>query len=290
MNPAAFEYHRAQSVDDAIALLGRYGGESKLLAGGHSLLPVMKLRLAEPAHLIDIGALNSLRGVRADGDGLWIGALTTHHDLEREPLVRERFPLLAETASMVGDRQVRNRGTFGGALAHADAAADYPAAVLAAGCEMIARGPNGERAITVDDFFVDFLMTALEPDEILTGVRVPARATRSGGAYQKLASQASGYATVGVAVLVALDDGGRCTDARIGVTGAVASARRATATEEALIGAALDPAAIATAADLAAVGLEILGDFHASAEYRMTVLRGLTRRALQTATERASVH
>lgn len=287
MNPAPFAYHRAGSIEEAIALLGEHGADGKLLAGGHSLLPVMKLRLAEPAHLIDINGLPGLRGVREREGGLEIGALTTHRDLERDPLVASRAGVLAEAASVVGDRQVRNRGTLGGALAHADAAADEPAAVLALGGEIVARGPGGERVIGAEEFFVDFLTTSLQPDELLTAVRIPAQPAGSGGAYEKLANQASGYALVGVAAVVALGDDGRCVSARVGVTGAVASPRRASAVEAALTGGEVSAESIAAAAGLAADGLDLLDDFHASAEYRQRVLVGLTRRAITRAVERA---
>ncbi len=287
MNPAPFAYHRAGSIEEAIALLGEHGADGKLLAGGHSLLPVMKLRLAEPAHLIDITGLPGLRGVHERDGGLEIGALTTHRDLERDPLVVSRAGVLADAASVVGDRQVRNRGTLGGALAHADAAADEPAAVLALGGEIVAVGPNGERTIAAEEFFLDFLTTSLEPDDVLTAIRIPAQAARSGGAYEKLANQASGYALVGVAAVVALDADGRCASARIGVTGAIASPRRASAVEAALSGGDLDAPSIAAAANLAADGLDLLDDFHASAEYRRRVLVGLTRRAISRAVERA---
>ena len=287
MNPAPFAYHRAGSVQEAIALLGRYGEGAKLLAGGHSLLPVMKLRLAEPDRLIDIGGLSELRGVREDGDRVRIGALTTHREIEVDPVLRRRCPILPETAAVIGDRQVRNRGTIGGALAHADAAADYPAAILALDAEVVARGPGGERAIPAADFFVEFLTTALAPDEVLIEIRVPALPPRTGASYQKLANQASGYAIVGVAAVVTLDGEGRCAAARVGVTGAGPTARRATAVEERLRGGPLDEAAIRAAADLAGEGLEPLDDLHASAEYRVGVTRGLTRRALLMAVERA---
>ena len=289
MNPAAFDYHRAGSVQEAIALLQQYGDGAKLLAGGHSLLPVLKLRLAEPSHLVDIGGLAELRGVRADGDTLRIGALTTHHQLAADPLLRERCPLLPETAARIGDRQVRNRGTFGGALAHADAAADYPAAVLALDAEIVARGPDGERTIPAADFFVAFLTTALAPDEVLTEVRVPAFSPGTGANYQKLANQASGYAVVGVAAVVTLDGDGRCTQARVGITGTAERAVRATATEEVLRGVPLDEATVRAAAEAAAEGLDPLDDLHATADYRLAVTRGLTSRALLAAAERARV-
>jgi len=289
MNPAVFEFHRATTVDEAIALLQQHGDGAKLLAGGHSLLPVMKLRLAEPSHLIDISRLadDDLRGVRLDGDTLRIGALTTHQQLERDPLLRERCPLLAETAARVGDRQVRNRGTLGGALAHADAAADYPASVLALEADLVARGAGGERVIPVADFFVAFLTTSLAPDEVLTEIRVPAAGPRTGANYQKLANQASGYALVGVAAVVAVDEQGRCTKARVGITGVTDTARRALATEAALDGKTLDEATISAAAAQATDGLDPLDDLHAPADYRLRVTQGLTKRALLAAVERA---
>lgn len=289
MNPAAFEFHRASSVDEAIGLLREHGEGAKLLAGGHSLLPVMKLRLAEPAHLIDISHLGDegLRGVRVEGGTLRIGALTTHQQVESAPLLQARCPLLAETAGRVGDRQVRNRGTIGGALAHADAAADYPAAVLALEAEMVARGPRGERTIAAADFFAGFLTTALAADEVLIEIRVPASGPRTGASYQKLANQASGYALVGVAALISLNEDGTCGAVRVGITGAADTPRRATATEEALKGGMLDEATIGTAAERATDGLDPLDDLHAPADYRLRVTRGLTRRALLAAAERA---
>jgi carbon-monoxide dehydrogenase medium subunit len=205
-------------VAEAVALLQRFGAEAKLLAGGHSLLPVMKLRLAEPGHLIDIGRIDELRGVRLDGDRLRIGALATHRELERDPTLRQHALVLAEAAAVVGDRQVRNRGTLGGALAHADAAADEPAAVLALDGELVAVGPNGERTVAAGDFFVDFLTTTLAPDEVLTEIRLPVAPPRTGMSYQKVANQASGYALVGVAAVVTLDESGRCAGARVAIT------------------------------------------------------------------------
>jgi aerobic carbon-monoxide dehydrogenase medium subunit len=286
VNPAAFEYRKAGSVEEAIALLREHGEGAKLLAGGHSLLPVMKLRLAQPSLLVDLGGIGALRGVRVEGETIRIGALTTHHALATDPTLRERCPILPETANLVGDRQVRNRGTIGGALAHGDAAADYPAPVLALEAELVARGGDGERAIPAAEFFLGFLTTALAPDEVLTEVRVPAAAPGTGMSYQKLANQASGYATVGVAAVVALDGAGRCRRARVGITGAGSSAVRATAVEAALEGAALDEAGVAAAAEAAGEGLDLLDDIHASAEYRLHVVRGLTRRAVLSAAAR----
>ena len=287
MNSTSFAYQRAGSVDEAIALLQQHGDGAKLLAGGHSLLPIMKLRLAEPEMLIDIGRLAELQGVRRDDGEIAIGAMTTHHQVATDPEVRSAVPLLADTAARVGDRQVRNRGTIGGALAHADAASDYPAAILALEATVVARGPRGERRIPAREFFVDFLTTALEPDEILTEVRIAVPAAGHGWSYQKLANQASGYAIVGVGAIVVLDDRGACVDIRVGVTGTAAVAWRAEATEAALRGQTLEPETVLAAAELVDGGIDALDDLHGSAEYRRRVTRGLTRRAILEAAARA---
>ena len=288
MNPTAFAYERATSVDQAIALLSEHGDSAKLIAGGHSLLPIMKLRLAEPEMLIDIGRINELRGVRDVGSEIAIGALTTHHAIATDPQLRERIPLLADTASRVGDRQVRNRGTIGGALAHADAAADYPAAILALEATIVAKGPQGERRIPASEFFLDFLTTALQPDEVLTEVRIAPPTAGHGWSYQKLANQASGYALVGVGALVTLDGDGACANLRLGITGAAPVAWRATAVEAALDGRKPDGDAIVVATAGVMDGVEPLDDLHASAQYRRRVTQGLTRRAILQAAERAS--
>jgi carbon-monoxide dehydrogenase medium subunit len=253
------------------------------------LLPVMKLRLAEPAHLIDISRLGDagLRGVREEGGGLRIGALTTHREVERDPVLRERCPLLAQVAGRVGDRQVRTRGTIGGALAHADAAADYPAAILALDAELVARGPGGERVIPAADFFVAFLTTALAADEILTEIRLPALPPRTGAEYQKLANQASGYALVGIAAVVSLDEAGRYAAVRVGITGASETARRAGATEAALRGATLERRRSRPPPSGRRRAWTRWTTCTLPADYRLAVTKGLTRRALLAATERA---
>jgi aerobic carbon-monoxide dehydrogenase medium subunit len=287
MNPSQFAYQRAGSVEEAIALLEEHGEGAKLIAGGHSLLPIMKLRLAEPEMLVDIGHIPELRGVRrADGE-IAIGALATHHQIATDARVRSMVPLLADTAARVGDRQVRNRGTIGGALAHADAAADYPAAILALEASIVARGPRGERSIPAREFFLDFLTTALQPDEILAEIQISPPADGHGWSYQKLANQASGYAIVGVGALVVLDGKGAAADVRVGVTGAAAVAWRAEAAETALRGQRLDDGVVAAAADLVDGGIDFLDDLHGSAEYRRRVTRGLTRRAILEAAGRA---
>jgi aerobic carbon-monoxide dehydrogenase medium subunit len=287
MNPSEFAYQRAESVEEAIAMLEEHGEGAKLIAGGHSLLPIMKLRLAEPETLVDIGRIPELRGVRRTGGGIAIGALTTHHQIATDAEIRSDLPLLAATAARVGDRQVRNRGTIGGALAHADAAADYPAAILALDATIVARGSQGERQIPAREFFLDFLTTALQPDELLTEVHISVPAEGHGWSYQKLANQASGYAIVGVGALVVLDGPGTVADVRVGVTGAAAVAWRADATETALRGQRLDDSVVAAAADLVDGGIDFLDDLHGSAEYRRRVTRGLTRRAILEAAGRA---
>jgi carbon-monoxide dehydrogenase medium subunit len=285
--PAPFEYHKADSVEGAIGLLQELGDQAKLIAGGHSLLPIMKLRLAQPAHLIDLGPIQTLHGVSASGSVLRIGAMTTHRQIAIEPTIRQQCPILAEAASVIGDVQVRNRGTIGGAVAHADAAADYPAAILALEAEMVAQGPNGERTIPASEFFVGFLTTALTPDEILTEIRIPSQPAKTGSCYQKLANQASGYALTGIAAILTVGDDGKCSHAKIGITGAGDVAVRASGVEQALIGSSLDEASIRAAADRAGDGIDFLDDIHASAEYRRSVTIGLTRRAIQTASEKA---
>jgi carbon-monoxide dehydrogenase medium subunit len=287
MYPYPFSYHRPASVDEALALLGEHGDSGKLLAGGHSLLPIMKLRLAQPEHLIDISGLSDLAGVRLDGDTLVIGALTTHHQLETDATLAQHAGLLADVAHVVGDQQVRNRGTIGGALAHADVAADYPAAVLALDAEVLATGPNGERRIPISEFFLGFLTTALEPTEILTAIRVPVLAPQVGYHYEKLANPASGYAIVGVAAVVTLGEDGTIATARIGITGVADVAYRPASVEAALVGASTDKGTITSAAQTAVDGVEILGDVHAPADYRARVTRNLVGRTIERAVSKA---
>jgi carbon-monoxide dehydrogenase medium subunit len=288
LNPTSFAYHRAGDIQEAIALLEEHGESAKLLAGGHSLLPILKLRLAEPDRLIDISRIDELHGISEFDGGLRIGALTTHADVASDSLVLAHAPVLAAAASRIGDRQVRNRGTIGGALAHADAASDYPAPILALEATIVARGPSGERRIPAREFFVDFLTTALKPNELLTAVELPSDSATFGWSYQKLANQASGYAIVGVAALVSLDERSRVSDVRVGVTGAAAVPWRAVATEAALRGSVVDDQTALGAAALGDDGIDLLDDLHGSAEYRRHVTRGLTRRAILEAAGRAA--
>lgn len=286
MNAAPFAYSRAENLGDALRLLQEHGEGAKLIAGGHSLLPVMKLRLAEPETLIDIGRLPELTGTAVGRETLTIRALTTHHQVATDPVIAVHAPLLAATAERIGDRQVRNRGTIGGALAHADSASDYPAAILALDAMIVARGLEGERRIPAHEFFLDFLTTSLKPDEILTEVQIARSTSRLGWSYQKLANQASGYAIVGVAAMVDVDASGHMCYVSIGVTGASAVPWRAKAAEAALFGQASRAAAIAEAA-LVDSEVEFLDDLHGSAEYRRRVTRGLIQRAVSEAAARA---
>jgi aerobic carbon-monoxide dehydrogenase medium subunit len=256
MYPAPFEYHRAGSVTEALSLLQQYADDGKLIAGGHSLLPVMKLRFAQPAHLIDIRRIPELTGIQQEGDAIRIGATTTHHMVESSDVIRHGLPILAEGVSRIGDRQIRNMGTIGGSLAHADPAADLPALVLALGAELRAVGRRGERTIPADDFFVGMFTSALEPDEVLTEVRIPLPPARTGGAYEKLPDPASGYAIVGVAAVVTLGDAGVMQRARVAITGLGQYPARARGVEEALTGKSATVETIDTAARRAAEGLE----------------------------------
>ncbi len=310
--PAAFDYHPATSVDEAIALLQQYGDDAKLLAGGHSLLPTMKLRLAQPAHLIDLGKISDLSYIRDDGDFVAVGAMTRYVDLERSDLIKQHFALLPEGVDLIGDQQVRNWGTIGGSIAHSDPASDTPGMVLALKADIVAKGPNGVRTIKADDFFMDMMQTALEPNEVITEIRFPKLPAHSGSAYTKLANRASHYAVVGCAAVMTFDDEGTCTAASVVITGASVKASRAHAVEAALVGKKregeseggiagllhrvgdaigghkLDEDAIADAASVAADGLELVSDIHGSKEYRSEMSAVLARRAITAAVERAS--
>jgi len=279
MIPNEFDYYAPATLDEALRLLGERAGEAKVLAGGHSLIPLMKLRLAAPAALIDLRNLRELRGISESGGAVRIGAATTHAEIAGSDLVRSRAPALAQAAAEIGDRQVRARGTIGGSLAHADPAADFPAPMLALDAEIVVKSLRGERRIAAAEFFRGLLETALEPDEIITDVRVSA-APRS--AYAKFPNPASHYAIAGVAVALAGD--GAVSAARVAVTGAAPAAFRAEAAEAALTGKALGAETIAAAARAAYDGRELLGDIHASAGYRAHLISVMTRRALEKLT------
>ncbi len=286
MFPGKFEYYAPTSVQEAVALLSQHQ-DAKVLAGGHSLMPAMKLRLANPAVLVDIGRIPGLSGIKVGTDGMIVGATTTHATVAASREVAKQCTALTEAAAQIGDLQVRNRGTMGGSLSHADPGADYPAVMLALGAEIKAVGPRGERTIAADDFFTGLLTTALRPDELLIQVRIPALPAHTGCAYVKFPNPASRYATVGVCAMVALDDKGKVTQARVGITGAGASASRARDTEAALQGKMPNDATIKQAAELAANGLDCLDDIHASADYRAHLVRVYAARALKAAAARA---
>lgn len=282
-----FEYHAPKNLEDALRLLERHGDEAKVLAGGHSLLPLMKLRLAAPRYVIDIGRLRGLDYIREENGRIGIGALATHAAIEASELLKAKCPLLPETAAEIGDVQVRNRGTIGGGLAHADPAADYPAAVLALDAQMLIASSSGTRTVPAQEFFVDMLTTQVRPGEILTEIRVPVLAARTGGCYRKLHQVASGFALVGVAAQITLDRGGKCEAVAVGITGVGPKAYRAEAVERALRRKKANPKLLAEGARHAAHGVEALSDLHASAEYRREMAAVFTRRALECALVRA---
>lgn len=275
MIPAPFEYVRASSVDEALAVLAAHGDDAKLLAGGHSLLPLMKLRLATPAVLVDVGRLRDLSFVEDRGDHVAVGALTRHHDVETSELLRRQVPILSAAAATVGDPQVRHRGTLGGSLAHGDPASDLPAVVLALGASMVVRGPSGERVVRASEFFRGFLETAVGPDELLTEVRIP-KAAGAGWAFEKFTRRSQDWAIVGVAVV-------RNGVTGVGLVNMGTTPLRAAAVEQALAAGA----SAAEAAAVAAEGTDPTTDLHADAEYRRHLARVLVRRALEQAGERA---
>jgi carbon-monoxide dehydrogenase medium subunit len=286
--PAAFDYHPVQTVDEAIALLQQYGDEAKILAGGHSLLPAMKLRLSQPEHLIDIGKVDGLSYIRQEHDAIAVGALTTYVTLLHSDLLRQNFPILIEGTELIGDQQVRNRGTIGGSIAHSDPAADMPGIVLALKAHTTIQGPAGKRTILADDFFIDTFTTALEAEELVTEIRFPLLPAHSGSAYEKLENKASHYAVAGCAAIVTLDANGTCQAASIAITGAATTTARAKATEAALVGKKLTGSVIEEAASHAADGLTMIADLHGSEEYRRQMATVITRRAITRALSRAS--
>jgi carbon-monoxide dehydrogenase medium subunit len=278
----AFDYQRATSVDDALAKLG--AGGAKLLAGGHSLIPLMKLRLSEPQVLIDISRIKELSGIRQSGGAIEIGAGTVHSEVAASTLLRDACPVIAETAAEIGDPQVRNKGTLGGSLAHADPSADYQATMIALDAEIMIRGAQGSRSVKAADFFIDLFTVDLAPNELITGVKfTPVRSA----AYAKLHQRASHFAIVGVAAALGVE-GGVIKSARVGLTGAISHAVRLTNVEQALQGKQASAATIEAAAKVAAANLDGLNsDMHASAEYRQAMVGVFTRRALEKSLSRA---
>jgi aerobic carbon-monoxide dehydrogenase medium subunit len=288
MIPSAFEYMAPRTLQEAISLLSAHKDEAKVLAGGNSLLPMMKLRLAAPAYLIDLGRIPNLAYIRDSGGRIQIGSMTTHFMIESSDTLRQRLRALPEAAGTIGDVQVRNRGTIGGSLAHADPAGDLPAVMQMAEAQLKLVGPGGERTVPTEQFFVDLLTTALGSDELLTEIQLEMPPGRTGTAYLKVFQKASGFAIVGVAARVTLAaDERTCQTARIGITGVAAKSLRARGVEQALEGQAIDEAAITAAAEHASDGVEALSDLHASGEYRLALTRVYTKRALLRALTRA---
>jgi len=282
MIPAKFEYVRPATVGDAVRALADGGEDAKVIAGGQSLMPLLRLRLAYPDLLVDVGGLDELRGVTDAGDSLVIGARTTHHDVVRDPLIAQHCGLLAEAAGTVADPAVRHRGTLGGSLAHADPAGDLPAVAVALGAVFLVRGPGGEREIAAGDFFVDYLTTSLQPGEIMTGIRVPKLGDGWGYRYEKFHRTAQAWAIVGVAA-VARRSNGSVAEARIGLTNMGSVPVRATAAESAAAGADATRSALRAAAEHAADDTEPPSDLHGAADYRRHLAKVLTGRALAAA-------
>jgi carbon-monoxide dehydrogenase medium subunit len=288
MIPGQFEYHAPTAVPNAIALLTRYGDEAKLLAGGQSLIPLMRFRLAQPAHLVDISRIENLAYLRESDGFLAIGALTREADLENSPLIASRYPILTDASAVIADPLVRNLATVGGNLAHADPANDHPAVMLAVRAEVVAEGPRGQRTIAIDDFFVDTFTTALDHDEVLTEIRIPQPLPSSGGAYLKLERKVGDYAIAGVAAHVVLNGQGGFDQVGLGLTSVGPTPIRAAHAETALLNGGADEASLRRAGELAAEAAQPVSDLRGPADYKRAVVRTLTVRALRQAIERAS--
>jgi carbon-monoxide dehydrogenase medium subunit len=285
MIPQNFEYSVPANLNEALALLA--DGDAKVLAGGMSLIPLMKLRLASPGHLVDLSHVPDLKSIREESGSIRIGAMTTHYEIESSPLLRAKCPLLAEAASNIGDVQVRNMGTIGGSVAHADPAADYPASLLALEAQVRISSAKGERTASIEEFLVDALSTLLEPGEIVREIIVPMETAGTGVSYHKFVQPASGFAIVGAAVRVR-KSGGKVTFIRVGITGLAGKAFRATGVERLLSGTGGSAADIQKAAAVAADGADANSDLHASANYRRQMAKVYTARALAQALSRAS--
>ena len=288
MKPAPFDYADPHTVDEAVSLLQEHEGDAKILAGGQSLVPLLNMRLARPGIIVDIGRLAGLDYIRDDGEALAIGAMTSQRSIERSPLVHEQQPLLEAATSYIAHPQIRNRGTFGGSIAHADPAAEYPALAIALDMRMKAAGPNGERVIAAADFFVTYLTTALEPSELLTEIRVPKLPDNSGWSIQEVARRHGDFALAGAIVTLTLADGGSCSDARIALFGVGSMPLRAREAEQLLIGEELNDGLIERAGQRASAEIdEPLADIHATSEFRRHLTGVLTQRGLSEAFARA---
>jgi len=282
MIPGAFDYYAPRSLADAVKYLSAHKDDVKILSGGQSLLPLMKMRLSKPAYLLDIGRIDGLDGIVEEGNSLILGALVTHNQIEDSALLKAKCPLLPQTATTIADVQVRNRGTIGGSVAHADPAGDVPAAIVALEAEIKITGPNGERWVKCDDFFLGLLMSVLEPDEVVTAVKVPVTGADK-TAYLKAAPRSSGFAVVGVAVRLTMDNQSVCSRAAIGITGVTDKAYRPERTEQMLTGKKLDTALIQQAAAEATRNIEVIEDINGSAEYRKHLTEVYVERAIQQA-------
>lgn len=283
MIPAPFDYQVPATLEEAVSLLSQDPDGAKVLAGGHSLIPAMKLRLAQPQLLVDIGRIKSLSYIREDGNKILIGATTTHYQIESSDLLKRICPLLPACAASIGDVQVRNKGTIGGSVAHSDPAGDWPAAVLALDADIVLVGPNGERVVKATNFFLNLMTTDIQPGEILREIRIEKPSGLFGQAYQKVPHPASGFAVVGIAVNLALNDDGSCKAAQIGVTGVATKAYRAQRVEAALAGKNLDDQTIASAVLHVCDGVDANKDLYASSDYRCHLAQVHTRRAIQAA-------
>ncbi|MCW2567813.1 MAG: coxM2 [Mycobacterium sp.] len=282
MIPASFDYVAPLTVEDAVAALASGGDDAKVMAGGQSLIPVLRLRLSYPETVVDLGKIAELRGVRDDGDAIVIGAMTTHDEVLKDPLVARYAPLLAQATETVADPQVRHRGTFGGSLSHADPAGDLPSVALALDAELVVAGPNGRRTIAARDFFLDYLTTAIQPGEILVEIRLPKLGEGWGTCYEKFNRVAQAWSIVAVAAAVRRENGS-ITEARVGLTNMGTTPLRATAVEQALAGRSASAEVLAEAASHAADGTSPTSDLNAQADYRAHLATVLTQRALTKA-------
>ncbi|MBO9514670.1 MAG: xanthine dehydrogenase family protein subunit M [Variovorax sp.] len=285
MIPPGFDYHAPRSVGDALQLLGSLGGDAKLLAGGHSLLPMMKLRFAQPAHLIDLNRIEALRGIREDGPTVVIGAMTVENELIRSALLREKVPLLPEAARQIADPQVRNRGTIGGDIAHGDPANDHPALSIALDAVYVIEGPAGRREVKAGDFFQGTYVTDMAEDEILVEIRVPAFAPKTGHAYEKLKRKTGDWATAAAAVVLRID-GGKVSHARIALTNLAPTALRAADAEAALLGKPIGETSIADAAAKAMAICDPVDDLRGDRDYKVAMAGQMVRRAIAKAAAR----
>jgi carbon-monoxide dehydrogenase medium subunit len=287
MIPPAFEYLRPKTIPEAVALLQQHGDDAKILSGGQSLIPMMKLRLARPGFLVDINSISGLSYIKEEGGFLKIGGLTREAELEASSVVQQKYLLLMDTAAVIADPQVRNMATVGGNLAHGDPANDHPATMIALGAQIVATGPKGERVIPIEGFFVTLFTTALKHDEILTEIRIPIPPAKSGGAYFKLERKVGDFATAAVAVQLTLDAGGAVQNAGIGLTNVGPTPIKASKAEDFLKGKKPDAATLAQAAQLASDAAQPSSDLRGPAEYKKGLVKELTKRALSRAVERA---